>query len=124
MPLNPYSKYKEQSVMTMTPGEMLIRLYDEAIKQLSGAVLYIGEKSYGKANTAMQKTQKILSYLTSTLNFKYDIANNLEALYDYFNYQIVNANIHKDAKLIEEIIPMITGLRDAFAQADRLSKNK
>lgn len=110
--------------MTMTPGEMLIRLYDEAIKQLSGAVLYIGEKSYGKANTAMQKTQKILSYLTSTLNFKYDIANNLEALYDYFNYQIVNANIHKDAKLIEEIIPMITGLRDAFAQADRLSKNK
>ena len=110
--------------MTMTQGEMLIKLYDEAVKQLSGAVLYIGEKDYEKANTALQKTQKVLTYLTNTLNYKYDIANNLAALYDYFNFRIVDANIHKDVALLEEIIPMISGLRDAFAQADRLSKAK
>lgn len=110
--------------MTMTQGEMLLSLYDEAIKQLSGAILYIGEKDYGKANFAMQKAQRILSYLTNTLNFKYEIAHNLEALYDFFNFQIVNANVHKQAKLLEEIIPMISGLRDAFAQADRIAKSK
>lgn len=110
--------------MTMTQGEMLVKLYDEAVKQLSGAALYIKEKDYAKANVALQKTQRILNYLTSTLNFKYDISNNLAALYDFFNAQIVKANIHKDATLLEEITPMIAELRDTFAQADRLAKTK
>ena len=41
MPVNPYQKYQQQSVMTMTQGEMLTKLYNEIIKQFSGAAMYM-----------------------------------------------------------------------------------
>lgn len=122
MPVNPYQKYKQQSVMTMTQGEMLVRLYDEIIKQCNGAIMYMEENNVAKTNEALLRSQRILTHLRSTLNFKYDIANNLDALYEYFNRRLVEANIHKDKKPIEEVIPMVTDLRDAYAQAERLSR--
>lgn len=117
MPRNPYETYKQQSVMTMTQGEMLLKLYDETIIQLSAAEIYIGDKNIEKTNQALQKSQKIINYLKATLDFQYDISNQLSALYDFFVRQIVSANIHKDAAPIHEIIPLVTELRDSFAQA-------
>lgn len=122
MPINPYEKYKQQSVMTMTQGEMLTMLYDEIIKQLSGAVIYIGEKDYSKTNAALKKAQKILGHLDSTLDFKYDISNNLSALYRYFIRQIVEANVKKITRPIDDVLPMVEDLRDTFIQADRLAR--
>lgn len=53
MALNPYQKYQQQSVMTMTPGEMLTRLFDELIKQLSAFKEYNSQKDYALANDAL-----------------------------------------------------------------------
>lgn len=125
MALNPYQKYQQQSVMTMTRGEMLIQLYDGVIKNLNAVKQFNNEKKYAEANVAAQKAQKILNYLDSTLDFKYEISNNLSSLYDYFNYRIVEANMHKDNVPIDEVLQMVTDLRDTFIQADkkaRLSK--
>lgn len=122
MPMNPYAKYQQQSVMTMTQGEMLVKLYDEILKQLNGAVAYLAENDYGKANQALQKAQRIVSHLRATLNFKYDISRNLDSLYDYFNRKLVDANISKNPAPINEVIPMIGELKDSFAQAERLAR--
>ena len=77
------------------------------------------QKQYERANTSLQKAQRIISHLNKTLSMEYEIAQNLEALYDFFIYKITQANIHKDASHIEEILPMVTELRDAFAQAEK-----
>lgn len=122
MPVNPYKRYKEQSVMTMTQGEMLVRLYDEIIKQMQYATVYIQENNVEKTNIALKKAQKILYHLQSTLNFKYEISNNLWSLYDYFIHRLVEANVKKKTEPIEEIIPMVTDLKDAYSQAERLSR--
>lgn len=122
MSKNPYETYKQQSIMTMTRGEMLLKLYDEVIKQLNGAEIYIKENDITKTNAALQKTQKILNYLKSTLDFQYEISNNLASLYDYFCRQTISANIKKDAAPIKEILPMIEELRETFAQASRQAK--
>ncbi len=119
MPVNPYQKYKQQSIMTMTPGELLLKLYDESINQLRQAVGALGQKQYDKANAALQKAQRIISHLNKTLVMDYEISKNLEALYDFFIYKITQANIHKDAAQIEEILPMLQDLRDAYAQAEK-----
>ncbi len=121
MPVNPYQKYQQQSVMTMTQGEMLLKLYDETIKQLSAAEIFMGEGSIEKTNQALQKAQKIVNHLRATLDFQYEISNQLAALYDYFVRQIVAANIKKDVALIQEVLPMVTELRDTFAQAAKQS---
>ncbi|MEA5010193.1 MAG: flagellar export chaperone FliS [Angelakisella sp.] len=124
MPVNPYEQYRQQSIMTMTQGEILIKLYEEIVKQLSSAVIHIQKKDYFLSNQSLQKSQRILGYLTSTLDTKYDVSENLALLYDFFNQNIIDANIKKDPAILEEIIPMVSELRDTFAQADRLSRIK
>ena len=124
MPVNPYQQYQRQSVMTMTQGEMLTKLYDEAIKQMSGAKICLTEKDLSGVNNALQKAQRILFYLKSTLDFKYEISGNLDALYDFFIERTVQANLKKDAAMLDEIIPMIEDLRDTFVQADRNARSK
>lgn len=119
---NPYQKYQQQSVMTMTQGEMLTKLYDEAIKQLSGAKLFIQEREVENANRALQRAQRILNYLKSTLDFHYEVSKNLNALYDYFIRRIVQANLRKETEPLDEIIPMISELRETFMKADRVSR--
>lgn len=120
---NPYQKYQQQSVMTMTPGEMLLRLYDEVITQLNAVKQFNGEKDYQASNTAMQKAQRIITYLNQTLDFQYEISGSLSALYDYFLRRLVDANVHKDNAPIDEVLPMIQDLRETFAQADKNSRS-
>ena len=121
---NPYETYRQQSVMTMRQGEMLTKLYDETIKQLSAAVLHLESKDYGLVNAELQKAQRIINYLRSTIDFQYKVSNGLAALYTYFIERIVQANIRKDPAPVQEILPMVEELRDVFIQADRAARIK
>jgi len=123
MPVNPYQKYQQQSVMTMTPGEMLLKLYDEVITQLNAVRQFNEDKDYPGANASLKKAQRIISYLNQTLDFQYEISGSLSALYDYFLRRLVEANVHKSNEPIDEVLPMISDLRDTFAQADRNSRS-
>ena len=122
MALNPYQKYQQQSVMTMTAGEMLLRLYDEVITQLTAVRQFHEDKDYQRSNEALKKAQRILTYLNQTLDFQYEISNSLSALYDYFLRRLVDANLHKDNAPVDEVLPMISELRDTFAQADKAAR--
>ena len=110
MPVNPYQKYQQQSVMTMTPGEMLLKLYDEVITQLTAVKQFNEEKDYQGANAALKKSQRIISYLDQTLDPQYEISGSLSALYDYFIRRLVDANMHKENGPIDEVLPMIEEL--------------
>lgn len=105
----------------MTPGEMLLALYDGALKYLSFAQEAFQQKDNGAVNTYLQKVQRILLYLQSTLDEKYAISANLDALYTYFLEQTAEANIKKDPAYLQEVVKDIGTLRDAFAQADKVA---
>lgn len=119
---NPYAKYKEQSVMTMTQGDMLNLLYSEIINRLNKGLLALGEHDYEKCNTHFKKAQEILAHLSSTLDFEYPVSQGLLSLYDYFTHQILQANVKKEAGPVEEILPMVEELKDAFCQADKQAR--
>ena len=121
---NPYQKYQQQSVNTMTQGELLNLLYETCSKRLNAGVMYIEEKRYDLANENLQKAQKIIDYLNETLDPQYEISENLSALYEFFNRQIFDGNIHKNAKVIKEIIPMIDDLGKTFKQAEVIARTK
>lgn len=122
MAVNPYMKYKQQSVMTMTQGEMVVKLYDELIKQLSAGCVYIENKDIVGRNMALQKAQRILNHFRVTLNFDIPMSKDLDSLYDYFVNRTVSANVKQDTAPLQEIIPMITELRDTFSQAEKSSR--
>jgi len=123
MQKNPYQAYKQQSVMTMTQGEMLNRLFEETVKQLSFAEVYLKDNDYTKTNDALQRAQRILNHLRATLNFDYEISNNLAALYEFFVSKIVEANIKKKPEPIREILPLVKDLQETFIEADKRARN-
>ncbi len=122
---NPYSAYKKQSVQTMTPVEVVIKLYSEIERQLAIGVSCVEEtKNYAKANDAFIKAQECLDALRSSLDMSVPISKNLEALYVFFENEAVKANIKKDCTEIKKIIPMIGELRDAFTQISQMTKEE
>lgn len=122
---NPYSAYKKQSLQTMTPVELIIKMYSEIERQLAIAVCAIEEtKDIKKSNDALIKAQEILGALRGALDMSVPISKNLEALYAFFQQCAMRANIRKDATEIKKIIPMVADLRDAYTQISQMTKEE
>ena len=119
---NPYQKYVDQSISTMTPGEMVVQLYEGIIKQLTKGCMCIDESDVKGANEAFQKAQRIIEHLMKTLDFKYEIADNLSELYIFFNTQIFQANMKKEKSFVEDIIPLVNELKEAYAESEKISR--
>ncbi len=121
---NAYSAYKKQSIATLTPMEIVVKLYDEAEKQINIAIVSIDGKNYETANKCLQKSQDIVNALRSVLDMNIPISSQLDALYDFFNRQLISANVKKDTEILKELLPMLAELRDAFAQIAAMPKSQ
>lgn len=119
-----YQQYKEQSVNTMTKGEMLIMLYDEVLKRLTRAELALEKNEFQIFDESISKTKDIIRYLTDTLDSKYPISGELRRLYDFIYYELGRISASRNAVIIGEIKPLIIEFRDTFKEADKLSKVK
>ena len=120
MQLNAYQKYMQQNVTTMTPGQMVVALYDKAIVELNKAVYYIEEEpSIPKAHNSIIRVADIVDALDSHLKEKYEISQTLAAMYQYFRETLTKANVKKDAELLKSLIPFFQEIRDAFAEASK-----
>lgn len=122
---NPLAAYKETRVKTASPGQLVVMLYEEAVKQCDRAVdLLSGGKTakpanMDKANAAISKVQDIVTELMASLDFELggDIAKNLFSLYVYFNRELMEANIAKDPERIRAVRIMLEELRSAWSIA-------
>jgi len=122
MTRNPYAAYKQQSVMTMTPGQMLIAVFDELIKQLKIAQISFEDNNLSEINRCLLKAQKIITELRTTLNFDYEISKNLNDIYNFLNRAIINANVKKDPSELDDVLQIVTELRDAFSEAEKSTR--
>lgn len=120
--MNPYEKYQQQVVTTMTQGDMLIKLYDETVKQIQIARASIQSEKITEMDAALTKAVKIIRYLRSTLDFRFPISNNLSKLYDFFDNQLVMASVKKDVHILDDIEPLVYDLRSTFDQCDKMSR--
>lgn len=121
--MNPYATYKKQAVTTMTPIEIVVKLYSETERELNRAVVFIDQKDFEKANKSLTKSGDLINALRSVLNVKLPIGQNLDALYSFFERQIITANVKKDKEIINSLIPMVGELKDAFTQIASMSKD-
>ena len=64
---NGYQQYKEQSVMTMTSGEMLLLLYDELLKRLTRAELALDKEDFDLFSKSVHRSREIIQYLNCLL---------------------------------------------------------
>ena len=122
--VNPYAQYKKQSVTTMTPVEVVVKLYSEIERQLAIGVKGVEDKDYAKCNAAFIKAEDCIDALRETLDMSIPISHNLESLYIFFYKEIVKANVSKDCTEVNKIIPMIGELRDAFTQISQMTREE
>lgn len=114
-----YQAYKQQSVNTMTRGEMLILLYDELSKRLTRARFALEKGEDLLFEQSVTRSRDIVNYLIETLNFKYPVSRDLKRMYDFFLYEIARLEAGRNAEVITEIQDLIRELREAFDQASR-----
>lgn len=112
---NPYAHYKRMQVETASQGRLIIMLYDGALKNLRSAQTSIANKKVNEAHTHLMKTQEIIRELNITLNMNAgEVASNLRNLYLYMNECLVKANIAKDNTKVEEVIELLSTLKEAW----------
>lgn len=116
---NSIQHYKEQSINTMTPDELLLLLYDELVKNLLRCGMALDKNEYELMEASVDKCLDILDYLDDILDEKYPISHELHRLYDYFSYQLGRVKIGRNKKVLEEVRPMIVDLRETFRQAEK-----
>jgi flagellar protein FliS len=122
MASNPYMQYKKAASVTMTPIELLIALYDKCIIETRKAIEFIGQGNYIKAGGSINHVERIIDEFRFALDMKYDISRYLKELYVWMKQVLINSNLKKDTKALEELIPFFTELRDTFAEASKLAQ--
>lgn len=121
MALNPYANYKQISISTMSPGEQVVLLFNEAIKNMRLGAKLLREENFEAAEKCTEKSKRIFDYLMKALDRKYEISLELYKFYSFFNREIIRAEIRRDASVLEAVIPLVEEMRDTFSQAEKLS---
>lgn len=116
---NPQHQYLKMQIETASQPQLLVMLFDAAVKKLHISKKAISDKDIEKAHTELTKVQKIFTELMVALDVDKggEVATNLLRIYDYVYHQLVRANIKQDITLIDETLPIAESLRDGWTEA-------
>lgn len=114
------NQYQTQSIMTATPEELTLMLYNGCLKFINIGKEAIKLKKYDLANINVQKAQNIIIELSVTLDMSYDVSNNIKKMYDYISSKLMEGNMKKDIAILDEAQLLVTEFRDTWSQAMKL----
>lgn len=111
--------YKKTSVTTASREQILLLLYEAAIKYTKLGMKAMDEGKIAKKGESILKVHDIILELQSTLNFEVggDIALNLERLYTFMTERLVKANMDNDRKSLEDVLGVLTNLHEGWKGA-------
>ena len=121
---NPYAQYNNNKIMTASPQELTLMLYDGAIKFNNIAIAAIEEGDIQKAHTNIMKVQRIIEEFQMTLDFKYEVANDFNNVYNYLMTRLREANLNKEKEILEEVSIHLHTMRDTWKEAMKLAAAK
>lgn len=120
---NAYAQYNNSKVLTASPAELTLMLYDGAIKFCNVAIIAVEQKDIEKANNNILKVERIVDYFRQTLDMSYEVAQDFERVYAYLSQRLVEANIKKDKEILEEVNQHLHAMRDTWKEVMK-SNNK
>ena len=119
-----YQNYKQQSINSMTSGELLLLLYDELVKRSTLASIALDKQDWPAFEAALDRCIDIVDYLDETLDRQYPISHDLARIYDYFTYEMGRIKLGRNKKELDRLRPMLVDMRDAFRTAEKNSGEK
>lgn len=121
---NAYAQYNNSKILTASPAELTLMLYEGAIKFCNIAIVAIEQKDIQKAHTNIVKTEKIIEHFRLTLDMKYPVAQDFDRVYEYLARRLLQANIKKDKEILEEVKGHLNSMRDTWKEVMRINKEK
>jgi flagellar protein FliS len=114
--VNGHDRYLETAVETASPARLIVMLYDGAIRFINEGAHAMRQRDYETQNAKLQRAQKILAELISSLDFDKggEIAENLFRLYTYMYNQLVEANINDNLDRLQHVVHLLSELREAW----------
>lgn len=122
MPTNAYNAYKQNSIMTATPGELTLMLYNGCLKFIRQARIAMNNQDNDGKNMYLQKAQRVISELMATLDQDHDLSRDMMQLYDYIRRCLIDANIKNDLALLDEAEKHVTMFRDTWKQVIEITQ--
>lgn len=117
-----YAQYNNSKILTASPAELTLMLYEGAIKFCNIAIIGVEQKDIEKAHNNIIKTERIIDYFRQTLDMKYPVAQDFERVYTYLAQRLTQANIKKDKEILEEVNQHLRDMRDTWKQVMELNK--
>ncbi len=111
-----YMQYNNSKILTASPGELTLMLYDGAIKFCNIAIVAVEQKDIEKSHVNIVKVERIVDYFRQTLDMKYPVAEDFERVYSYLGQRLTEANIKKDKAILEEVNGHLHTMRDTWKQ--------
>jgi flagellar protein FliS len=110
-----FKNYIENEVMSASKDKLIQLVYDKVLTTLNLAIKNLEVNDITEAHKNIIKAESIIFHLINHLDFKAgEISNNLFKIYEYSLYQLKNANIKKETKLIKDVIEIFKELREAW----------
>lgn len=119
---NGYNKYQNNSILTASPQELTLMLYNGAIKFCNQAIVSIDNKDMEKAHKYIIRVEDIIQEFIITLDDKYPVSKTFKDMYNYINERLIEANVNKDKEVLEEVLGLLRELRDTWKEAMKLAK--
>jgi len=120
---NPYMKIKTNAIMTASPQELTLMLYEGALKFANQAKKAIESEDVEKAHNLILRVQAIIEEFQATLDMTYEVSEGLALMYDYIHRRLVEANTQKDMAILDEVVEHIRELRNTWKEAMQLAKH-
>ena len=121
--VNGYAAYANSKIMTASPAELTLMLYEGAIKFCNIAIVAIVKKEVEKAHNTITKVENIISEFQITLNHDYKVAEDFDNVYTYLKQRLVEANMKKDKEILEEVLEHLRTMRDTWKEVMKLTAN-
>ena len=119
--MNEYSRYKEKSIYSMSGPELLLLLFDEAIKRLTRAEYSLKDKNYKDFDDCITRASRIVRYLLDILDMSQPISWDLKRIYDYLIFDLSRVKAGRERRMDEigRIRHILSELREGFEGASK-----
>ncbi len=121
---NAYAQYNNSKVLTASPAELTLMLYEGAIKFCNIAITAVEQRDIQKAHTNIVKTERIIDHFRKTLDMKYPVAQDFERVYVYLDQRLLEANMKKDKEILKEVLEHLRSMRDTWKEVMRINRER
>ena len=122
-PNNGYAAYQTNRILTASPADLTLMLYEGAIKFCNIAIMACEKKEIEKAHINVRKTDAIIEEFQLTLDHKYEVAKDFDQVYTYLRQRLLAANLKKDPEILEEVLKHLRTMRDTWKEVMKMTAN-